>query len=671
MERRGVRVTGNVASGDRVVSPPLDQLDRLRTPLTEGERIFLDFLLAKLPAGWEIYVQPHMNGLRPDFVLLHPDKGMAVYEVKDWHFDSMAYSVERHDDRLRLMATSARGKVDKSRDNPVTKVDFYKREIHQLYCPRSPGRRGFGLITAGIVFPFEPADRVKSLFAPFRDQLHMSSYPGYYPVIGNDTLESGDILAVLPRAAAGTSNAMTAETASDLRSWLVEPEYSAEQRKPLETSADQRKLITTRTDSGYRKIKGSAGAGKSLVVAARASQLASEGKEVLVVSYNITLVNYLKDLAVRWPAGAAQVKDWVTWLNFHAWCKRVCNEAGELDRYYGLWRGLSDDAAFSGTAVDDRTESILSVKLPSLVNSVLASDGGAAVTKYDAILVDEGQDLRLEWWNCLRGVLKDGGEMVLVADTTQDIYGVAKFWTDEKMNGSGLVGAWNALSGSYRLPDSLIVRVRDYAEAYLPSELRDLPESPPDQADFFTSLRWVQVRKDDAEAVAANEVIRLAPSADPRQLAMADVTLLSATKETGAAVVADLEKLNVKFLHTFSDDPDEGDVDRPHKAEDDGERRRKLAFFKGDARLKATTLHSFKGWESRSIVMYTGSAWTERSKALIYAGLTRLKKCTEGSYLTVVCAVDDLATYGRDWPEWVDYRSGPVPSRPIVQDAEL
>jgi hypothetical protein len=34
------------------------------------------------------------------------------------------------------------------------------------------------------------------------------------------------------------------------------------------------------------------------------------------------------------------------------------------------------------------------------------------------------------------------GEMVLVADKTQDVYGTAGVWTDEAMSNSGFRGQW-------------------------------------------------------------------------------------------------------------------------------------------------------------------------------------------------------------------------------------
>ena len=87
--------------------------------------------------------------------------------------------------------------------------------------------------------------------------------------------------------------------ANYLRFWLIEPDANQEQRTPLELDKRQLNFATTRTKSGYRRLKGPAGSGKSLIVAKKASHLLQQNKSVLVVSYNITLCNYLIDLAVR------------------------------------------------------------------------------------------------------------------------------------------------------------------------------------------------------------------------------------------------------------------------------------------------------------------------------------------------------------------------------------
>jgi hypothetical protein len=62
-----------------------------------------------------------------------------------------------------------------------------------------------------------------------------------------------------------------------------------------------------------------------------------------------------------------------------------------------------------------------------------------------------------------------------------------------------------------------------------------------------------------------------------------------------------------------------------------------------------------------AIVFYAGHSANDEGLALIYTGLTRLKRSDAGSCITVVCAVEMLATYGRDWQEFEDMRPAPHP----------
>jgi Nuclease-related domain len=50
-----------------------------------GEAHLLDCLRKAPLLGWSIFVQPHLNGERPDFVLTHPERGIVVIEVKDYN----------------------------------------------------------------------------------------------------------------------------------------------------------------------------------------------------------------------------------------------------------------------------------------------------------------------------------------------------------------------------------------------------------------------------------------------------------------------------------------------------------------------------------------------------------------------------------------------------------
>ena len=635
----------------RIVSPPRNQLHKLRQSLTRGEKLVFELFDTCLDEEWEIYIQPHLNGLRPDFVLLHPSVGIGVFEIKDWNLDAMDYFVEEKPGKRPILKATKDGETfPLQKENPVEKVRRYKQEIYDLYCPRLDHKLGLAVITAGVIFPFAEDKRVKELFSPIREYLGIHDWDSYYPISGQKAVNSKNIESVFPEGLRESSNYMNPELAKDLRNWLVEPDFAATQRRPLKIDDTQKSYITSRTESGYRRIKGPAGSGKSVVLAARAAQLSSEGKRVLVVSYNITLVHYLRDLAVRWPEPGSSSMDNITWFNFHYWCKRVCSEAGEKSKYDEIWKAYLDKEKNSSAKESDvaaELEEILNYRIPQLAKFVLDNDYHKDVERYDAILVDEGQDYLPEWWDVLRRACKDNGEMLLVADATQDIYGTSDSWTDQAMKGAGFTGLWAELKVSYRLPPKLVPYVKNYAEIFLPEETVDLPESPQGKLDIYPCrLRWVQTSSERGIDVCCEEILALAPSVDPDVLAMSDISFLTTHQTLGNGLIHRLGKKRINCIHTFADDSRES-------------RRKKMGFFMGGASIKATTLHCFKGWETRALVLFIGHAIDTRSLAAAYSGMTRLKRNVNGSYLTVVCAAQELEQYGRTWPEFESVRHEP------------
>lgn len=616
---------------ERFVSPSIEHLEQLRQPLTDGERMVFDLFNETLAPEWEIYIQPHLNGLRPDFVLMNPAVGIAVFEVKDWNLDAMRYWVEERAGKApRLCASDGRKEFSVQNQNPVEKIYRYKQEIHELYCPRLDGKAGFATITAGVIFPFAKSAAVRELLRPSLEYRGMFAWPQYNPVSGAEAIAENRVDLVFPESRRSASRFMSDEQADDMRNWLVEPDFSATQRKPIELDSTQRSYVTSRTQSGYRRIKGPAGSGKSLILAARAAQLLGEGKEVLVVTFNITLLHYLMDVAVRWPNAHGRTRQGVTWLNFHAWCKRVCMDSDHEQEYLDLWRGAEEEQG--------EEDNVLRFRLPALVGSCIDSDADEMVQRYDAVLVDEGQDFLPSWWNVLRKVCRDGGEMLLVADATQDVYGTAHSWTDDAMTGAGFPGGrWAELQTCYRLPPTALKVARDFASHYLPPDTVDLPNGPQGELDLYPCvLRWVQTSPERASAICLEEILQMAPRATDDILAIPDITFLTGSQKMGASVVNALESRGVNAVHTYSADKKES-------------RRRKMGFYMGDARVKATTLHSFKGWESRAIVLYVGEKAAGQTLALIYAGLTRLKRHEKGSYLTVVSCAGNLVDFGRSW----------------------
>lgn len=627
----------------RVIDPPREQHNKLLTPLTDGERRVINLFDTNLQPEWEIYVQPHLNGLRPDIVLLHPNVGVAVFEIKDWDLGAMQYySKPVGPGRQILMARDGSGKTfSREEENPINKILLYKQELFDLYCPRLDNQLGLAVITAGLIFPCSPRSEVERVFGPFRDAHGgMSQYPKYYPLSGAEDVTSGNLSEIFPESKRQSSQAMNRVIADDLRGWLKEPFFSQEQRTPLKLDGRQRELAATRTDTGYRRIKGPAGAGKSVVLAARASSLAAEGKHTLVVSFNITLLNYLRDLTVRHEASRNVIRRQIDFLNFHYWCKRVCLDTGHGDEYNRLWASSSDGDEL-------QAESVLSEALPSLIQQLYRQDVECgAMPQYDAILVDEGQDFRPSWWQTLRLALKRGGEMVLVADKTQNIYATAAAWTEDTMANAGFRGPWAELKISYRLPLAVVPLVVRFAKEFLTDEEIDLPQverhdNQIEFAEFFpVELRWVQVREHASGLDVCFSELRRMMQRLRTDTAVPDITVL-----TGMALgrsLADLLTIKgVDVLHTFDKEK--------HNA-----RRQKRAFFQGVAKIKATTLHSFKGWEARHLMLFVESVERAEDRALVYTALTRLRRHEAGSALTVVSCCPELFGYGQSWPEFVE-----------------
>lgn len=654
----------NMTSVTRVIEPPLEELHRLPTPLEPGERIVLDFFCRTLDPEWEIYIQPHLNGLCPDFVLLNPKLGIAVFEVKNWDFGAIEYFPKKVGaKRVDLWGASGGKEFSKETNNPFRKIALYKERIFNIYCPRLQQKAGFAAITGGVIFSSATRAQGLKLQQGFLGESEQNTASTYLPVSGREELHSNDLSKVFPEALRKNSSVMTPALADDLRGWLVEPDFSKEQRERLPLDSQQRRFAETRTSSGFRRIKGPAGSGKSLVLAARAAGLASEEKSVLVVTYNITLWHYLRDMIRRNVSHRDAMRN-VELTHFHDWCKDLCEAAGFGAAYSDLFIEVHKLEASSVPEKEKRKRiskllgPILDRDVPSLAMSAALSE---EAPRYDAILVDEAQDYLPLWWAALKNCRAESGEMVLAADTTQDIYDKAQSWTDEAMSGAGFTGDWARLGGSYRLPREALQAAQDFALKFLPKEKIDLAEANQGSLDVEPcTLRWIQCSPEESKKQCVDAILAMMRETGPKSgAANADITFICNEIVFGKSVTDELDTYSgIRTIHTF-------EVNRMEQV------RKKMAFWKGDARIKATTLHSFKGWESRLLVVHVGHAVGNDSLASIYAALTRLKRSPSGSWLTVVCSAPELADFGSSWPE---HRrtdaSHPLPpdDNPYIQD---
>lgn len=619
----------------RVIDPPVAALSSLRQPLNDGERKVLDWFIEILPTGWEIYIQPHLNGLRPDFVLLHPHRGVAVYEVKDWNLHGLDYFVDHDRGAPRLMGHRDGKTFSLGARDPVAAIDRYKREIHGLYVPSLSATGGFGSIVAGVIFTNATTRDAEDLLYPLRHARGHTEYPKLYPVIGAELLVRQDdgALRTLLSSARRTDGRMTDRVATDLRHWLVEPAFSRDQRVPLARllTPRQRSLCINKEGARFRRVKGPAGSGKSLVLAGRAAELARQGRRVLIVTFNITLINYLLDLAVQY-AQSGVVRRRITALNFHHWCRRLAGIVGKDDEYDALWSKWGEDDV----------EGLLRTRLPSQ-----AARWAAALEdddRWDAVLVDEGQDFVPAWWDAIRAALPtDGsGEAMLVADRQQNVYGVRQ-WTDLEMSGAGFKGPWGVLEGSHRMSPRLCRLAANFVDRFQPDADEHRPDPAQREFEFRTELRWLQMELTEPVAAACiDAMLGILSTSDDDPVAVAELVCIVDRADIGLEIVQRLHELRISVVHTFG-------IGQTNSEKEADARRRKMAFFMGDARVKVTTIQSFKGWENRALVVQISKASDPIGLALTYAAITRLKQDDRGSFLTVICSAPQLREFGQTW----------------------
>jgi hypothetical protein len=131
------------------------------------------------------------------------------------------------------------------------------------------------------------------------------------------------------------------------------------------------------------RIYGTAGCGKSLIAAQFFQKAVAQGKRPLLVCYNRPLAEKLK--ATLASGGVV--------TNFHGFCDQFLKSQGRTPVY------------------DD---------WPRLVESVMGETIPDA-WRFDAVIVDEGQDFEQEWVEVLRLFLRDQPDMVWLEDPDQNV----------------------------------------------------------------------------------------------------------------------------------------------------------------------------------------------------------------------------------------------------------
>ena len=367
----------------------------------------------------------------------------------------------------------------------------------------------------------------------------------------------------------------------------------------------QRRAVYEPTKKLFRKIKGCPGSGKSIVLAARGGVLLEQGKKVLFVTYNITAAIYLRELVEKYfyEKGYDGLIGKMVCLNIH-------QLAFEYIKKYNL--DISIECWFDELVAKFNENRLIEKE------------------KFDAIIIDEGQDFEESWIEFLKCFLLPEGEMLFAKDAAQNIYD-RKDWTDEVLSKFGFSHTWFNLEDGYRFPPDYAVLLQKFAKNYLILDDDWGIKCVQSELAFQkTEQKWVQVNSSSQNTLVAsvfNELEIYAKSGGD----INELVILVRTNEIGKIIQKKLAERDIDVFSVIEN------------------RDNKRRYSTAQKILKLFTIKNFKGISAKKILLVINSSGHRNDKE-IFVGLSRLGGNTiEDCSVTVVCNDANYSSYGKEW----------------------
>lgn len=474
---------------------------------TEGEGAFYRFLrtVAKPDGRYLCWYLPDIKGKEPDFLFFCEDVGLIIFEVKDWALDQIV-EANPHSFFLRINGTK------QPRKNPFQQahayVGFVKDKIKEdgLLVSKEPQYLGNPKIpiSCGVVFPnINKSEYIQKGLDEVISSDKIFFWDDLHPTSDLCSDPSGQcFLNVLKKKFPVLFPFRITGKELDRLRHLIFPVIKIElpTRDPNEKCIQEierlkvldhhQEAIARKFDGGHRIIVGPSGCGKTLILVHKAALLKQYNpaiKNILFVCFNITLVNYIKRLLS--DKGVALGEGGVEIFHFYQLCSKILGEEVSYE---------SEDSEYYSLVVQ---ETLSKLKEKNL--------------KYDAILVDEGQDFSDEMLMVITSLLNPKTNSLTIAlDDHQIIYLHDQRWKDLGIQAQGRV---HRLTHAYRNTKE----ISDFASALVgkkDEKVSDQREDPkglfPDIYGFNGPMPEIKLCKsfEDLVAYVSDNVKRLVES---------------------------------------------------------------------------------------------------------------------------------------------------------------
>lgn len=546
---------------------------------TKGENKMVNFLDESLPEDYTIYVQPNLDGNRPDIVIFHPMRGVFLIEIKDW-------KLERYYKKGGVLFL--RGEADKEIPSPNSQISRY-RNVFLEFMGNLP-------VFCILNFPNAEKDEIKNFIKT-----------DYFP-IGYDN--KNEIIAFITHS----RGINLKEHENEIRDFINPPKHKIDYSYKIKLTTKQKNIIEHKENS-WRRVMGVAGSGKTLIIANKAAKIASEGKKVLIVTFNKTLKAYIKERIEE----SQEEFDWnlIECCHFHGFLKNYIKE-------------------------NDGKAKKLEEMVPK-AQELIANEMNTKNRQYDAILIDEAQDFEKEWFDILLYFLSKNNEVLLVADDKQNIYDRELSWINKSMAGFGyhFKGAWGRLDENKRNNDYL--EVLEEADRFANLFLKEFLEKNPEKSlgtsmllkmtsknylRGFAHLFWRDmIDKLDFEIIEKIHAIYKYLREDKGYDAK-DIAILTPNRKLGKSIVESFQKNNIASMNIFG-------------------KGKKESFCLKEDEVKISTIHSFKGLESKAVIFINNNKDNISNAFETYVAITRAV-----DFLVVINRAKQFCDYGKDWEKY-------------------
>jgi hypothetical protein len=350
--------------------------------------------LSNLPERYRVFYSLHWQNDsketgayegEADFIIANPDKGLVVLEVKGGG--------------ITFDGTSGKWYSQRKAGN-----------VYEIKDPVEQGRRSHYEIKNRLEkLPGWPARPLNIWHAVCFPDVHLKETKYLKPdlprqeIIDADDME--DISSVveqlfkylfgekIPSGVPGNDRMQMIEgllaNSFQLRSPLG-VDLAREDEKLIDLTEQQFRALALLGSRKRAAIGGCAGSGKTMLAARKAQQFQQLGLNVLLVCFNAALA---EDLRSKLPQ--------VNVYTFHDLCRKAANQVG-----FRLRNARNDEQLFDEI-------------LPEALMDASQEIGRV----YDAIIVDEGQDFKENYWIALESLLKEDGYLFLFFDNNQNLFG--------------------------------------------------------------------------------------------------------------------------------------------------------------------------------------------------------------------------------------------------------